>query len=271
MSSLIIEVCKVDEVVPHPNADRMAVAKVKGWYVCVARGADGEPWVKPGDKVVYFPPDSVIPPAVAEKHGVTKYLGHLPKNEDGDRPPGGRVMVANLRGFKSYGYLAAPDDPTWEVGRDVAAHYGVTKYEPPLRANQGDAERPHAAFHRYFDMENIRNFPTGVFTDGEEVAVTEKIHGENCRLALVRDTNDKGEAVWKWMAGTHDVRRKPFWHKRDRETGQPVGDPIPSAPWLCFTGGTQPALLPERLWLHPGGDRQGAARQGLRHEEHARA
>ena len=79
----------------------------------------------------------------------------------------------------------------------------------------------------------------------------EKIHGENCRLGLIRDTNDKGEAVWKWAAGTHDVRRKKFWYKKDKETGQPVGDPIlrlrgnvsapKSATCLCFT---------EQLWLH---------------------
>jgi hypothetical protein len=233
MSSLIVEVCEVAEVTPHPNADRMAVAKIKGWYVCVAKDAvTGEPWCKAGDKVVYFPPDAVLQPEVSDKHGVTKYLGLLPKNEDGTRPPGGRVMVANLRGFKSYGFASPPDDPTWPVGTDVAAHYGVTKYEPPLKANQGDAERPHAAFHRYYDMENIRNF-LDVFTDGEEIVCTEKIHGENCRLGLIRDTNDKGEAVWKWTAGTHDVRRKQFWQKQDAD-GNPVGDVKTSAPWMCF-------------------------------------
>ena len=124
MSSLIVEVCKVDEVTPHPNADRMAVAKIKGWYVCVAKDAStGEPWCKTGDKVVYFPPDSVLQPAVSDKFGVTKYLGHLPKDEDGTRPPGGRVMVANLRGFKSFGFAGHLDDPTWEVGKDVAEYY----------------------------------------------------------------------------------------------------------------------------------------------------
>ncbi len=235
MSSLIVEVCKVDEVTPHPNADRMAVAKIKGWYVCVARDpVTLEPWCKAGDKVVYFPPNAVLPPEVSDKHGVTKYLGSLPKNEDGTRPPGGRVLVANLRGFKSYGFASPPDDPAWEVGTDVADHYKVTKYEPPLKADQGDAERPHPAFPRYYDMENVRNFPD-VFADGEEVACTEKIHGENCRLGLIRDTNAKGEAVWKWVAGTHDVRRKRFWQKADRETGQPVGPMLESAPWQCVT------------------------------------
>lgn len=234
MSSLIVEVCNVDDVQPHPNADRMAVAKIKGWYVCVARDpVSGEPWCKKGDKVVYFPPDAVLQPDVSDKHGVTKYLGSLPKREDGSRPSGGRVMVANLRGFKSYGFAAPVEDPAWEVGKDVADFYKVTKYEPPMKANQGDAERPHAGFHRFYDMENLRNFPD-VFVDGEEVVATEKIHGENCRLALVKDTNDAGQAVWKWMAGSHDVRRKRLFQKKDKE-GNPVGEPIESAFWQCFT------------------------------------
>jgi hypothetical protein len=235
MSSLIVEVCQVDEVQNHPSADRMAVARIKGWFVCVARDAvTGEPWVKPGQKVVYFPPDCILPAEVADKFGVTKYLGKLPKSEDGTRPSGGRVLVAKLRGVQSYGFVAPLDDESWEIGKDVAVHYNITKYEPPLRANQGDAEKPHPAFHRYYDMENIRNFPY-VFADGEEIVCTEKVHGENCRLGLIKDVNEKGEAVWKWMAGTHEIRRKQFWFKKDKETGQPVGDPITSAPWLCFS------------------------------------
>lgn len=238
MSSLIIEVCLVDSVRPHPNADRMAVAKIKGWEVCVAKGDDGEPWVKPGDKVVYFPPESIIPADVAEKHGVTKYLAALPKREDGTRPAGGRVVVANLRSFKSYGYLAKPDDPDWEVGKDLVAYYGVTKYEPPIRATQGDAEKDNPAFHRYFDMENLRNFPDA-FSEGEDVMVTEKIHGQNCRLGLIRETNDAGVRVWKWAAGSHDVRRKRFAVAKPKFDEE--GNPLPTKPgaesefWKCFT------------------------------------
>lgn len=37
MSSLIIEVCEVKSVEPHPNAERMCVVTVKGWRVCAGR------------------------------------------------------------------------------------------------------------------------------------------------------------------------------------------------------------------------------------------
>lgn len=224
MSSLIVEVCQVDEVTKHPNADRMAVAKVKGWYTCIVRDPEtGKNQFQAGDKCVYFPPDCVLPPALSDRLGVTKYLSPLAKQQDGTRPPGGRVRVANLRGFKSYGLIMACENPEWPVGMDVAEIYGVTKWEPPLKCVDGDAERPHPAFHHYFDMENIRNFPD-LFVPGEEVVVTEKVHGQNCRLGLVRDTNDNAVAVWKWMAGSHDVRRKRF-----------LPDGKESVFWTCFS------------------------------------
>lgn len=65
------------------------------------------------------------------------------------------------------------ENSEWEVGQDVSAYYGITKWEPPLRMQDGDSEPPHPAFHRYFDMENIRNFPD-LLTPGEEVVVTEQ-------------------------------------------------------------------------------------------------
>jgi hypothetical protein len=37
MSSLIIEVCRVEGVEKHPNADRMSICQVKGWRVCAGR------------------------------------------------------------------------------------------------------------------------------------------------------------------------------------------------------------------------------------------
>lgn len=223
MSSLIVEVCRVEEVRPHPNAERLAVARVKGWQTCVVRdAAAGRTQFVAGDKCVFFPPDCVLPPELSDRLGVTKYLSPLARLADGSRPPGGRVRVANLRGFKSYGLIMACEEPAWEVGRDVAAHYGVTKWEPPLRAQDGDAEPAHPAFHRYFDMENLRNFPD-LIPAGEEVVVTEKIHGQNARLGLAR-VDDDGRRVWRWMAGSHDVRRK----RLDRN------DKV-SAFWLCFS------------------------------------
>jgi RNA ligase (TIGR02306 family) len=206
MSTLIVEVCEVKEVNPHPDPETTAleIAVVKGWEVVIKKGQ-----FKPGDKAVFIPVDSILPPSLANgtmdeppgRLGVKNYLA-----------TGGRVRAARLRGAKSFGLIFGlnaelGDDLDWPVGTDVADHYGITKWVPPLRCVDGDAERPHPRFHKYTEIENIRNYPTAI-KEGEEVVVTEKVHGMNCRLGYVLEQDESGNAAWTWMAGSHSVRRK---------------------------------------------------------------
>jgi RNA ligase (TIGR02306 family) len=197
MSSLIVEVCRVDAVALHPNADRMSICQVKGWRVCAGRNQ-----FEPGDPCIYIPPDSVLPPELSDRLACTKYLSPLAKNADGVRPPGGRVRVARLRGEPSYGLIIPVEDSSLQIGMDVAARLGITKWEPPPEITDGDADRPHPAFHGYTDIENQRNFPD-LIAEGDEVVFTEKIHGKNCRLGLIRT-----EEGWTFTAGSHNQRRK---------------------------------------------------------------
>ena len=202
MSTLVVEVCEVKAVYPHPNADALEFITVKGWPVIVQKALG----LKVGDRVVYFPPDTVMPPQLADRLGIAKYLAPLPREIDGSRKPDLRVRAARLRGQPSYGTIDHQVDPAWEVGRDVREHYGVTKFEPPERPADGDALPSVAAFHRYTEIENIRNFP-GVLKPGEEVVITEKLHGKNCRLGLVRVPGEGGE-TFEFLAGSNDLRRK---------------------------------------------------------------
>src|SRR5947209_19784081 len=202
MSTLVVEVCEVKAVYPHPNADALEFITVKGWPVIVQKALG----LEPGDRVVYFPPDSVMPPELADRLGITKYLAPLPREIDGTRQPGLRVRAARLRGEPSYGTIDHEVDPGWEVGRDVREHYGVTKFEPPERPCDGESLPSVAAFHGYTEIENIRNFPD-VLRPGEEVVITEKLHGKNCRLGLVRVPGEGGDTL-EFMAGSSDVRRK---------------------------------------------------------------
>lgn len=180
MSSLIVEVARIDELNPHPNADRLELGQVKGWQVVLPKGV-----YKKGEKVVYFPPDTVIPSSESDRFGVTKYLSN------------GRIRCTKLRGEPSFG-LAVKPDADWPVGEDVAEYYGATKYEPPVRVAAGDAEADHPLFVKYTDIENMRNYPN-VLTFTDTVVVTEKIHGTNCRVGLI-----DGEL----MAGSKRLRRK---------------------------------------------------------------
>lgn len=214
MSSLIVEVCRIDRVETHPKADRMAIAVIKGWRTCIQRDEKtGQTQFNEGDRCVYVPPDTVLPMPLADKLDVTKYCS-LVRDAAGN-VLGARVRVARLRGQPSYGFPMDLENAAWPVGESVVEHYGLTKWEPPLDSTDGDAERPHPAFHKYFTLENINNFP-GLIKDGEEVVFTEKIHGKNCRVGLIRDTREDGSPIWRFMAGSHDVRRKEMQTQQKR-------------------------------------------------------
>jgi RNA ligase (TIGR02306 family) len=179
MSSLIVPIAQVEQIRPHPNADRLEIAEILGWQVVVGKGT-----YQPGDSVIYVPPDAVVPAEWADRWGVAKYLSN------------GRVRCARLRGEPSFGFTAPiadlPGIPT--VGENVADSFGITKYEPAFRT-EGSAP-DHALFVKYTEIENLRHFPTA-FEDGEPVVLTEKIHGANVRLGLI-----DGEL----MVGSHRVR-----------------------------------------------------------------
>lgn len=181
MSSLIVEVTEIQKILPHPNADLLEIVIVKGWQLVVKKGQ-----YQANDVVVYFPIDTVLPLETSERFGVTKYLSKQ------------RIHCAKLRGEPSFGLAVPPDDASWMPGTNVADYYGATKYDPPVRTDQGDAEKAHPLFSEYTDIENMRNYPD-IFEAGETVVLTEKVHGTNSRVGLI-----EGEL----MGGSKAVRRK---------------------------------------------------------------
>jgi RNA ligase (TIGR02306 family) len=221
MSSLIVQVVRIDEVLPHPDpaAERIAVAVVKGWRTVIPKVDDGAgnlvPKYSAGDEVIYVPPDAVLPPEVAEHWGVTKYLGSE-----------GRVKAANLRGEMSYGFIADVEDvygegfikgeriwrtdPNWlttkwrpEVGDDVAWFYSIEKWEPGENFDSANLEPENPAFRQYTDIELYENFPH-MIEDGDEIVVTEKIHGTNCRVGMLRSPQEGAEPLL--VCGTHNAQ-----------------------------------------------------------------
>jgi RNA ligase (TIGR02306 family) len=195
MSSVIANVVEIEEVHPHPNADRLFLARIKGWQAVIRKREDGSPEFAPGERVVFIPPDSTLPREMAERLGVVGYLSER-TNAEGDREL--VVRQVRLRGEPSFGLVVRPDDPSWPVGTDVREHYGIGKFRPPVRFSAGDSEANHPLFQRYTEIENLRNFPD-VFAPGEEVLVTEKIHGTNARIGWVEGA---------LLAGSHGLQRK---------------------------------------------------------------
>jgi len=99
MSSLIVPVTTITKIRPHSNAERLEIAEVLGWQVVIGKGTFSE-----GDRVVFIPPDSVLPKHQSDRFNVTKYLSN------------GRVKCAKLRGEPSYGLVVRPDNAAWQEG-----------------------------------------------------------------------------------------------------------------------------------------------------------
>jgi len=214
MSTLIVEVVVIDNIINHPNADRLDIAKVKGWECVVTKGT-----YNPGDKAIYIPIDSVLGEPT---------LGILFPPESKIKPHNGRIKTAKIRGAYSQGMLAdlvtlsIPYET--KVGTDLAKKLNITKYEPPAPKVGGHTFAPAAKkkecnpnFKKYTAIENIKNF-NKMFADGEEVVITEKIHGSNFRAGYVPVITD---TIWKkilkyfgrlpkyeFVYGSHNVQLK---------------------------------------------------------------
>lgn len=213
MSTLLVEVCKIKSIEKHPNADRLSVAQVKGWYCIV-----GLNQYKQGDLVIFCPPDSVIPSKIIDEYK----LEYLKKD--------GRVRTVKLRGFISQGLiLDIPEGKNWKEGYDVAKELGITKYEPPISHNLNlggrtpTKKKRNPLFDKYTDIENIKNYDT-IFKERDRVVITEKIHGTNFRAGRLPihpgySLFDKIRYLakkyilcrgYEFVYGSHNVQKTPF-------------------------------------------------------------
>lgn len=180
MSEFHVTVVRVGPVKPHPNADRLQITNPAGteYPVIIRSGEFAE-----GDLAVYIPVDAVVP--------------DLPRWEflDGHR----RIRAKRLRGVFSMGLFVKPE-PNWTEGQDVRAELGIDKYEPPIEATAGgDEESCPFEFPIYTDLEGLRKYPNALAL-GEDVVLTEKIHGSNGRAVY------HGGRLW---VGSHRSIKKP--------------------------------------------------------------
>lgn len=171
-----VNVVSILRLEKHPNADRLAVAYVNDWPVVV-----GKDDFQIGDFAVYFPVDCVLPVALA-----TKIL-----DKEVLKPH--RVRTIKLRKQISQGILVSPAKlglKAWTCGDDVAKLLGVVHYEPPVTTGlaSGIERRKQRLcnpfFHVYSGIENFKNVPH-LFHEGDQVWVSEKIHGTNFRCGWV--------------------------------------------------------------------------------------
>ena len=120
----------ITEILPIEGADRIELAKVQGWQSVIRKGD-----YKAGDQVIFVPIDTVLTPAVWNKH--------LWDKNDPTKPI--RVKTVRMRGAISQGLIFPRslisaqeiwdhmDDPDEDVS--IAGMLGITKYEKQIHAS----------------------------------------------------------------------------------------------------------------------------------------
>lgn len=211
------------EIVPvvlekHPNADSLSVVNVFGYSVVVRT----EDWqgVSMG---AYVPPDSLVP----VNHPAFSFLADQ-ANVEGYA----RVKARKFRGVQSFGLLVPFPDPSgyFSVGDDLSVWFGVKHYEPSMKGfggvrglNLGGdvAPNPPNVNVGVYDIEAGRRYGDGVFTPGEPVLVTEKIHGANCRIVFAGGEMHVGSRrEWKREYPNHSHVTDQYL--QDRGVSDPV-------------------------------------------------
>jgi RNA ligase len=259
MSSHKVPVIKIEEILPHPNADRLEIIPIGGFQVVSGKGQ-----FKVGDLAIYVPPDSVVPEKpefsfVWEKDGGGNPRDFAPGESVPDKYR--RVTVRRLRKEWSEGLLMpisiAQDVPSGKFlqeGDDCAERLGIEHWNPPEDQEDSNPSRKQSktrprslkgwiyflknwairiiTLGQYdpwgncggtnekaprntppiYDVENFKNYKD-VFIPGEEVVVTEKIHGSNGRFLYQPDLLGGGKMyagsrqLWK-KTGSTNVWRK---------------------------------------------------------------
>ena len=178
MSTLRVtaEVLTVHE---HPNADALELAQVGLYRAVVTKGA-----YRTGDAAVYIPEQSVLPTGLIEELGLTGRLAG--SNSD-------RVKAVRLRGELSQGIVCRPKaladvDLARAAldGTDFAELLGITKWVPPIPPTMNGEVESAPELLPWVDIENIQRFPD-IFTPGEAVVLTEKLHGSACLLTYLAE------------------------------------------------------------------------------------
>lgn len=200
MSTFRVEVVPV-KLEKHPNADSLSVVKVfDGYTVCVRT----EDWIGK-DKGAYIPPDSLVP----NNEQFAFLEGKV------------RIKAKRLRGIDSFGMLVPAPEGS-QIGDDVADILGIKHYEPELsdqvKKAMGDFESPPPIRGVIYDIESWNKYQNE-FEEGEEVVITEKIHGMNSRF-----TFQEGQMY----AGSHN-----HWVKEGKNTFWQILDLVPWIRVFC--------------------------------------
>ena len=194
---------------PHPNADRLLIAKLKnlGFQFIVPLGN----W-QPEDKCLYFPIDSILTEDLLTSMNLVGKLSGAKKN---------RVKTIKLRGQISMG-LVAPLSLIENLSKDkwtseeITRFLGITKYEPEInlpKELEGSLEALPNGISIY-DIEGADRFQSVLQTlMNEPVWITEKLEGSHITCSAINATTNDGSNITEYVS----QRRFTIIQKDDKE------------------------------------------------------
>lgn len=226
MSTLKVEIVTIDEVLIHPNASRLDLARTKGWMVVTGRDNPEVPKYKAGDIVIYIPIDSILDEKLESylfPIGSKIKLSNHRVRSIKIRQAISQGMIIDLVGLETL----YPGISNLPVGSDVTTMLNITKYEPPESSvpntMKGAAAKRNPLFNKYTDIENFKNFPES-FEEEEEVMISEKCHGSSARFCCLPTALDvwwkKILALFRLLSvnefgiGSRNIQYQNTWNKK---------------------------------------------------------
>lgn len=174
----------IDKILPIKDADKIVLCTLKGidFQFVVAKDAGR----KEGDRVLYFPLDSLLTTSIAEKLGLA---GKVKVYETTEGEKKHRIRTVKLRGQISQGVMGDLSmlDGMPE-GTDITAFLGVTKYEPEEVLSKGGNIRNHPDGIERYDIEGCqRNREVVDMLMDRTVVIAEKLEGANFYAGVTKE------------------------------------------------------------------------------------
>lgn len=234
------KVVRISQIEKHPGADTLDIIRIEGYQVISKTGQ-----FSIGDLAIYVTPDSVVPqhevclkcmrvdpkvvPEKKRRITVRKF-----RNEWSEG------LLLPLSDFPDIWYAGMPCGE----GDDVSDLLGITHYDPDEESNKGENSNAPKLKRKYprnlkgwykwlmrkvyslfrnsntdgssdnislgiptYDVDALKSYPH-TFEDGEQVIVTEKIHGSNARYIYLDGVMYAGSRkLWK-SASSNCIFRK---------------------------------------------------------------
>ena len=251
------EIVRVKDVIPHPNADLLDIAKVGGWNVVIKKGD-----FSVGDLAIYLSIDAWVPTEIAPF--LSK--GNEPREYNGVN--GERLRTVKLRNVVSQGLLLpvhkvndVPYIVGWyhedgigtmvmvSEGQDVTECLNVQKWEAPIPAQlagqvhgpfptqympKTDQPRIQSFYDEIIQFGEDKTYEVSLKLDGTSFTVFKvdnvlrccsrnlelKINEENANNTLIKIANEIGDRIPNNMAFQMEVYGEGIQGNKEKIKGQ---------------------------------------------------